>query len=65
MTATPTKPMLPDDIIEQVRRGESVTFPAFFDPAKVQLPEGFYFATITSGGRVKEFWLLHMPGTSE
>ena len=65
MTATPNKPSLPNDILEQVRRGQSVTFPAWFDPNSIQLPKDMYFATITNGGRVKEFWLLYMPATAE
>ena len=55
------KPELPPDIIEQVRRGEEVKFPAWFDPNSVRLPEDFYFATIRRCGIVRAYWLLFIP----
>jgi hypothetical protein len=56
---------MPPDLLEKSARGESVVFPAFFNPKSVELPEGFYFATITNGGKVKEFWLLCIPSASK
>jgi hypothetical protein len=55
------KPELPSDIIEQVRRGEEVHFPAWFDPDSVRLPANFYFAEISRCGRRRAYWLLHIP----